>query len=556
MKSKAKGALKRTIGLACAVALTATSLMGCTAASKKEDPNQKPDSASGSNPQLSNNAKFNGTGLPILKEKETYKIAVRQMSPLKAPKDKECAIETEAATNVAVEWMEIPTSAWTEKINIMFSTNSLPDAIIGEVNISRDYTLMAELDALIDAYAPNVQALMNERPEYKSALKAPDGKIHSLPVGDDSYHNQLNLQYWINTEWLKKLNLTMPKTTDEFYKTLVAFRDGDPNGNGQKDEIPFTFRGVWEGNSGIRNILGAFGVVETPAHVFLKDDKVIFASREQGFYDALVWLNKMYKEGLIDKEAFTMSADQYNSRGSGKDIIGVHANYGADNSAVNNGDGSRYQALPVLKGPSGSQLIGANRVVKSGGFSITTECKSPEVLVRWYDYVNSSLELALKWGRGKQGEFWEIVQENGVEKPKFIALNADKLKNMGYSYKTTPEYRNGETFGGSTPSLWRLSYDEKLLYSEDWPKDYKKKAVEEALPFAVYGLPIGNANPQNAERRALLLTDMNNYLMKFVAQAVINGIDEAAWKKHLDSLKTLKVDEYVQLCEEYVKSLK
>ena len=81
---------------------------------------------------------FNAEGLPILNEKETFTIAVVQTSSLKSAAEKACVLETEEATNVHIEWVEIPKSGWTEKINIMFSTDSLPDAIIGDVDMARN----------------------------------------------------------------------------------------------------------------------------------------------------------------------------------------------------------------------------------------------------------------------------------------------------------------------------------------------------------------------------------------------------------------------------------
>lgn len=49
-----------------------------------------------------------------------------------------------------------------------------------------------------------------------------------------------------------------------------------------------------------------------------------------------------------------------------------------------------------------------------------------------------------------------------------------------------------------------------------------------------------------------MLTDIDTYLKKFIADSVINGIDEAKWQKHLKTLENLKVDEYTQLCQELV----
>lgn len=49
---------------------------------------------------------------------------------------------------------------------------------------------------------------------------------------------------YINRKWLDTLGLSMPQTTDELYAVLEKFRDGDPNGNGLGDEIPFSTPGL------------------------------------------------------------------------------------------------------------------------------------------------------------------------------------------------------------------------------------------------------------------------------------------------------------------------
>lgn len=105
------------------------------------------------------------------------------------------------------------------------------------------YRQLTPLDDLIDQYAPNVQALFQERPDYPPALRGTDGQIYGLPIGDESTHNIIDSQMWINTAWLEKTGLPMPETTDEFKKVLEAFRDGDMNGNGDTtDEIPLPLR--------------------------------------------------------------------------------------------------------------------------------------------------------------------------------------------------------------------------------------------------------------------------------------------------------------------------
>lgn len=493
---------------------------------------------------------FNAEGLPILNEKETFTIAVVQTSSLKSAAEKACVLETEEATNVHIEWVEIPKSGWTEKINIMFSTDSLPDAIIGDVDMARNYEQLTVLDDYLEAYAPNVTAFFETRDDYPNALLSPDGTVRTLPIGDESVHNIIDSQLWINQKWLDQLNLQTPETPEELKEVLIAFRDQDPNGNGIQDEIPFTFEDAWGWGNTIENVFGAWGVLENGYHVFTEDGKVTFSAKEQGYYYTLSYLHDLYQEELIDHDVFTLSEEQYSSRGAAGDVIGVFAGYGPQNGAgVQNSDD--YRALPILKQEDGSQMVGINNVTRTGGFVISKNCKNPAALVRWYDYINSSLEMSLKWGRGAEGVWWNILNEDGKEIPQFLTIDSEVLAANG-GYNSKPEYRQAESFAGQTPSLWRFEYDKALVYDDKWPKDYKLEAVKEQMEYGVIGLPAGIVSLENEERRSILLTDIDTYLKKFIADSVINGIDEAKWQKHLKTLENLKVDEYTQLCQELV----
>ncbi len=538
-----------TAALLCGLVLT-----GCAGKEKENATKSSSSAASSKQSEVKTaDSNFNPEGLPIVKEKQTFTIAVPQKSPLKAAADKACVIETEEATNVHIEWIEIPDSGWKEKINIMFSTDSMPDAIIGSVDMARNFEQLAVLDDYLKEYAPSVTEFFNSRDDYPNALLAPDKTIRTLPIGDETPHNLIDSQLWINAKWLEKLSLKMPTTPEELKEVLTAFRDKDPNGNGKKDEIPFTFKKVWGWGTSVENFFGNFGVVENENHVFEKDGKIIFSAKEQGYYDALSYLHDLYKEGLLDKDVFTLSDDQYAARGSVGDIIGMAAGYRAEEAGVLNE--SDYNVLPVLKYNGKDGIAFLNNVTRSGGFAISKKCKNPEVLVRWYDYINSSLEMALKWGRGAKGVFWEIEEVNGQKVPKFLTMDEAVLEANG-GYKTRSEYRSAESFAGDTPSLWRLNYAESAISDNPENHDIKKEAVNAWLPYGVKGLPAGTATLENAEKRSILLTDIDTYLEKFIADSVLNGIDETKWEEHLKTLENLKVGEYTELCQEYTDSLK
>mgnify|MGYP000778785076 FL=1 len=128
------------------------------------------------------------------------------------------------------------------------------------------------------------------------------------------------------------------------------------------------------------------------------------------------------------------------------------------------------------------------------------------------------------------------------------------LKENG-GYQSKAEYRNAESFSGDTSSLWKYEYAQKVVNDENCPPDYKLDAVNEQMQYGVMELPSGTSDLENSERRTILLADIDNYLKKFIADSVINGIDEGKWEEHQKTLKSLKVEEYTKLCQEFVDSL-
>jgi len=291
------------------------------------------------------------------------------------------------------------------------------------------------------------------------------------------------------------------------------------------------------------DLFGPFGVVESGSHIFMDGNKVIFSAQEPGYYDALKWFHQLFKEGLIDQEAFSHSAEQYNSKARGRDIVGTTVNWRAENTVGPELKDNFTHVVP-LKGPEGKQMVRINNIIRTSGFAITTACKNPKALLRWYDYINSSPEMTFKWSRGIENEFWKKVDGGYM----FTPENCPADMSPG-------EWKNNFSFGGQSPSLWSLEIENMVVPNPNSPKDVKKAAIQDSLAYGVYGLPAGSDTPENTERRSMLSTDIDTYITKFIADSVINGIDDVKWEKHLKALKDLKVDEYVELCQQYVDRL-
>ena len=497
------------------------------------------------NATTSVSGKFNRTGYPILNEKETFDIYVTQLSPIIAANDKPIVKKAIEETNVVTNFVEVAASSWKEKVNLLFSADTLPDAFLGNLSIDEKYQQLAPLDEyLTEEIAPNIVRFFNSRPEYWDILRAPDGHIYSLPTGDETYWNVVDSQLYINSDWLKAVGKEIPQNAEELRDVLRAFKNGDPNGNGNKnDEVPMTFRGIWGWADGMENALAAFGVFESAYQVKTKDGVVSFAAREPAYFEALKYYHELYKEGLIDSECFTHSQEQYAAKhAKGVNKYGVVIYYDKD-----------QPWLPLLLADKDGKItVGINNIEHTNGFSISKTCKNPGALVRWYDYCNKDIDTILAWNRGAENEVWKYDTSNADEK-KIIILNDPEIQKK-YGATNKAELRSIQSFAGKSPAYLHLSYSEKLQGEERLKPDLNKKILDSG--YGVRALPAGFSTAENSSRRVILLADIDNYLEKFVATSIVDGIDDEAWNQHLEVLKKLKVDEYTQLCQEFVDSQK
>ncbi|MDR6879714.1 extracellular solute-binding protein [Bacillus sp. 3255] len=97
----------------------------------------------------------------------------------------------------------------------------------------------------------------------------------------------------VRADWLKKLNLPEPKTFDDYYKVLKAFTEQDPDGNGKKDTYGLSTAGMYE-------LQGFFSGAGLKQRYVEKDGKLDVPYSTDAAIPVYEWLNKLYKEGILD----------------------------------------------------------------------------------------------------------------------------------------------------------------------------------------------------------------------------------------------------------------
>lgn len=233
--------------------------------------------------------------------------------------------KVEEKAGVDIEWQEI-TADWGQKKGTMLASGDVPDLFVGpnvitDADFAQFQGLFQDLSGMLDQ-APNVQKMFEEKPDTKRIATQPDGKIYGLPKYQRFWPSSASRLY-INQEWLDNLGLKVPTTWDELYDVLVAFKEKDANGNGDpNDEIPMDWPGGIGGYFNAAYLLGGTGMTLTdgsPQGYFVEDGKVKNFLTDDRYKELVMFLNKLYKAGLINPEVFTHDYTKYQSvaRGDG-----------------------------------------------------------------------------------------------------------------------------------------------------------------------------------------------------------------------------------------------
>jgi putative aldouronate transport system substrate-binding protein len=327
-----------------------------------------------------------------------------------------------ARTNVSFDFIPGPASddQCREKLNIIVASGDVPDIVaagpFGMVDMQSFASkgLFAPLDDLIPKYAPNFAKILKENPAIAKGLRATDGKIYFFPFLGAVKTSKV---FMIRKDWLRKLDLKEPKTLDDWYTALKAFKEKNPNGNGKK-VYPFTGR---NGQAGVLVFMEAYGLsgFELDEQFYVDNSgKVKYAYIDPKFKTVLAFLNKLYKEDLIDPEYTTNNKPVWLSKlASG--VSGATVDWFTnitpiENMAKTNGIADiDFDMIPPPVGPTGIQMTTAQQKPIRGLTAISAKAKNKVEIVKLFDYFYGP-EGNLLMNFGVAGPHYTMVNNNPV----------------------------------------------------------------------------------------------------------------------------------------------
>lgn len=536
----------KKVSIGITIMLIFTFLMGCSLGGNAPAGNVP-------NPTVSDGAddNFNAEGYPIVKEKITLRIGI-----MKAPnhgdfKTMKVVTDYEQKSNIHVEWVEIPQQNFSEKWNLMLTSGDYPDAFYGRgmenSNLDQIYGpsgIFIPLNDLIDQYAPNIRKMFEIEPNAK-AKSTVEGKIYSLPKPTNNYHIQTEHKHYINKNWLDQLNLKVPTTTDEFYQVLKAFKENDLNGNGKKDEIPFS-TWVSSGYNGLLTLFGSWGYADNSRdHCMIVDGKVVFVPVQEGYRQGLEYLNKLYSEGLLDTEIFTQTDQQLTAKGSGPDVVlGSFIRHIGD-YVVGSERYFDYVHVPALKGPDGKQMwtkIDYPRLMLNC-FVITNKNQYPRETIRWIDYMFTD-QGSLEFNQGPENVTWKKNDDGTWELlPPPEGINSS-------------DWRNGNSPGG-----YSLAWESESLFITQKvvspiELDYRDHTAlyEPFFPKEVY--PTLRYTKEQSDALSTIKGSIFNYVSEMQGKFITGQIPMSQWDNYLKELDKMGLQEFIKIYQEAYDSFK
>jgi len=508
--------------------------------------------------------------LPLVEEKTTLRILQVQNPSVENYETNTFTQWLEEQTNVHIEWQTVPLDEAEAALTLRLASGDYPDILMdfnptpSVIQLYGSQGIFIPLNDLIEQHGTMTRLHWETTPSARVASTAPDGNIYSLPSINDCYHCTMSAKLWINQEWLDTLGLEMPQTTEEYAEVLRAFKDGDPNGNGEADEIPLTGSGIvggaWHGSPDHYFMNSFIYHPGNDLRLIQDNGKVIAIYAQEAWREGIKYLAGLHAEGLLSPEIFTNDRDQLRALGNGRDGVAIVGSVPAGwfgefmtFTAGESGPWDAYTAVPPLEGPDGTRysMHDTFQAPIVGTFIITDKCQNPELAMKWADFLGR-VEPTTRSIHGVKDEDWRWAYEGeiGIDGEQAWWHSITDVANIpsqnihwsqdGPSVRTA-KYRLSQVVP-DPDNITAGANLEVVLYN------LTKERYAPYAPEQPMNLPPMYFTVEQANEVATILPQLETYVNETFAQAVTGQLDiESEWDNYLANLEAIGLSTFVDL---------
>ena len=387
--------------------------------------------------------------------------------------------------NIDVEFVPVQRSEEVTKLNVlMASQTDVPDIVFTyDSSVFYRYAQQGGLTDVGELLNQNGSNLKKFLGDDTLAFGQLEGKQYAIP-GKRAITSRYTS--YIRQDWLDKLGLPVPKTTDELYTTLKAFKEKDPGGVGSKN-IPMGFA-------------LAPAEFESLIYPFIKpiSGDLTYSQRyelplHEGFKDAMQFLNKLYNEGLISKD-FSLDEDKTqlnkdvqngNTGFFSEDVGNILYPEGTLDNLYKNLPNSKITAIDPFTNPNADNKRTKSRYGSNGLYiMIPKSSKRAAEAVKYLDWMATDKNL-INMQNGVEGENYDLA--DGIPVIKDDATQ--EMKDRIYNYGDMAIIANGKVAGDQelNEKVWIAGFPE---HNQELMRQSIDVANTDTIGPIIFGKPI------------------------------------------------------------------
>ena len=351
----------------------------------------------------------------------------------------------------------------------------------------------------------------------------------------------------IRQDWLDKLDLDMPKTTEELFQVLKAFQDQDANGNGIADEVAvFAYDGFGTGIAQYFDLVS--GTVSNKGGT--ENVEVTSPWYQEGVKDYILFMKRLYDAGLLET-AGQLSQMMTEDRVALLDEFWVETWHEPTIIQQNEND-PKPQYVGLLCDPETGvtpKVYVTGGAGASGKWGVTPSADK-EAVGHLMDYILSDEYYTLtEWGI--EGYSYEVVDgkkvritDSDIPEVQYITkLPALWVNSLIYGQKSGLEMQVSDCeTAGSDMGYPENGYFEKAQVNRDF---YEKEELQKYVYANV--APKASRTDEERDRINEISTDLNTYSNELLMNLIIGNKSMDDWDTYISDLKKLGLDDHIAL---------
>lgn len=214
-------------------------------------------------------------------------------------------------TGVEVEFIFTPFNTYNEKVNLMITSNDVPN-VIGILDPKSSVYVNAAQSGMfwdLNEYMDKTEYLKDNYDEQTLKNASINGELYGLPRGRPLTRDGIIYR----KDWAQSLglNIEQPVTVDEIYEIIKAFATQDPDGNGVNDTYGVLV-GVSDAGAISGDMMEILDVAYGGGNGWVEENGQLIPSfMTEAHKKTLAFMKRLYDEGLMNSDFATVQASQF-----------------------------------------------------------------------------------------------------------------------------------------------------------------------------------------------------------------------------------------------------